>query len=193
MDKDAVRQEFERFVADSSPGLLKTAYLMVWDLPGAEDLVQESLLKVAGRWPRVRKMDHPLAYARRVLVNQALSGSKRRARQRSELDLAQLEVGDEASAREFGFAEHRYELMRAVGALPRRQRATLVLRYFEDLSEAQTAAILGCSLGTVKSTTARALERLRHELGPREADPATPRSPQAIVQAVRLTEGAGEP
>jgi DNA-directed RNA polymerase specialized sigma24 family protein len=63
------RDEFDRFVADSSDALLRTAYLIVWDLTEAEDLVQECLLTVARRWPRVRRMEHPRAYARRVLVN----------------------------------------------------------------------------------------------------------------------------
>ncbi|HWE08611.1 MAG TPA: sigma factor, partial [Solirubrobacteraceae bacterium] len=71
------RQEFERFVAEATDALLRTAYLIVWDLAEAEDLVQECLLSVARRWPRVRTMDHPRAYARRMLVNLALDGRKR--------------------------------------------------------------------------------------------------------------------
>jgi RNA polymerase sigma-70 factor (sigma-E family) len=196
MDKDAVRYEFERFVADSGPALLKTAYLMLWDLPSAEDLVQESLLKVAGRWPRVRKMDQPLAYARRILINEIFSGSERRARHRSELQIRPEgnEIRDEASVRELGFAEYRHELMRAVGSLPPRQRATLVLRYFEDLSEVQTAAILGCSVGTVKSTTARALGRLRSELGATKPDTTTVHRPRQMRQTgeVPVSKGVGE-
>jgi DNA-directed RNA polymerase specialized sigma24 family protein len=72
------RADFERFVADSSDTLLRTAYLIVWDLGEAEDLVQETLLEVARRWPRIRRMELPIAYARRILVNRALSGSPRR-------------------------------------------------------------------------------------------------------------------
>src|SRR5579871_422392 len=83
---DQRRADFDRFVADSTDTLLRTAYLIVWDLGEAEDLVQETLLQVARRWPRVRRMDHPAAYARRVLVNLALRGSKRRSRDRAELD-----------------------------------------------------------------------------------------------------------
>ena len=74
------RADFDRFVADSTDTLLRTAYLIVWDLGEAEDLVQETLFEVARRWPRVRRMERPIAYARRILVNRALSGSARRTR-----------------------------------------------------------------------------------------------------------------
>jgi RNA polymerase sigma-70 factor (sigma-E family) len=166
MDKDRSRDEFERFVAEVSGDLLRTAYLVQWDLPTAEDLVQECLIKVARRWYRVRTMERPAAYAKRILINLAIDGAKRSARHRSELEAhPALEEGlDETAARDLGLVEYKHELMLAVGALPPRQRATLVLRYFEDLSESQTAELLGWSIGTVKSTTSRALDRLRQAL-----------------------------
>ena len=77
-------EQFERFVAETSDRLLRTAYLVVWDLGDAEDLVQECLTKVARRWPRVRAMDQPYAYARRVLINLALDGAVRRSRRRGD-------------------------------------------------------------------------------------------------------------
>ncbi len=163
--RHGTRQEFEQFVADRAGDLLRTAYLVAWDLPAAEDLVQECLLRVARRWPRVRCMEHPAAYARRVLVNLALDGAKRRARHRSELALsdrtALADRHDEAAARAFGAVDATAELVGALGALSPRQRATLGLRFVEDLPEAQVAEVMGCSVGTVKSTTWRALERLR--------------------------------
>ena len=168
---DRSRREFERFVAECSDGLLRTAYLIVWDLAEAEDLVQECLLTVARRWPRVGRMDHPRAYARRVLVNLALDGRKRRWRRRRELEASPsvLERGaDEASSRRLDGIEDRSELLPALATLPPRQRAVLVLRYFEDLSEAQVAAALGCSVGTVKSTASRGLARLQAALSPPE-------------------------
>jgi RNA polymerase sigma-70 factor (sigma-E family) len=172
------RDEFERFVAESTDTLLRTAYLIVWDLAEAEDLVQECLLSVARRWPRVRTMEHPLAYARRVLVNLALDGSARRSRRRRELEHSErsaLDVrADERSRRELSGVDARSELIPALGTLPPRQRAVLVLRYFEDLSEAQVAAVLGCSLGTVKSTASRGLTRLGTVLGPNP--PGAPRN-----------------
>lgn len=164
------KADFEQFVTASSDALLRTAYLLVWDPVEAEDLVQECLLAVARRWPRVRKMDHPHAYARRVLVNLALDGAKRRARHRQELvgdEAATLaELPDEASTRRLNAVGLRAELIEALGTLPPRQRAVLVLRYFEDLSEAQAAALLGCSVGTVKSTASRGLTRLQAALAP---------------------------
>ena len=118
-------------------------------------------------------MEHPKAYARQVLVNLALDGSRRRHRHRSELDLrnrpAIEERRDEAAAGALGMVEITSELIDALGALAPRQRATLVLRYFADLSEAQVAEVLGCSVGTVKSTTSRALHRLRAVLAPVQA------------------------
>ena len=171
------RVEFERFVDCCVGDLSKTAYLVTWDLAEAEDLVQETFLRVARRWPRVRGMDQPVAYARRILVNLALDDAKRRARRRSELaaaDGARLDAyADEASARVLGAVDARAELAGALGGLAPRQRAVLVLRYFEDLSEAQVAEILGCSLGTVKSTASRGLARLRNALDePAVASPA---------------------
>jgi RNA polymerase sigma-70 factor (sigma-E family) len=166
---DRRRQEFERFVAETSDALVRTAYLVVWDLAEAEDLVQECLLVVARRWPRVRTMEQPRAYARRILVNLALDGSKRRSRRREELDAspASLELqADEASARRLDGVDVRSELLQALATLPPRQRAVLVLRYFEDLSEAQVATVLGCSVGTVKSTASRGLTRLQAAMSP---------------------------
>jgi RNA polymerase sigma-70 factor (sigma-E family) len=163
------RDEFDRFVAGSADQLLRTGYLLVWDIADAEDLVQETLMRVARRWPRVRMMNHQLAYARRILVNLALDGSKRRSRHRRELDppidQPLEDRADAASARDLGMIDARAELTSALGTLPPRQRAVLVLRYFEDLSEAQVAEALGCSLGTVKSTTSRGLVRLQEALG----------------------------
>ena len=159
------RADFERFVADSSDTLLRTAYLIVWDLGEAEDLVQETLFKVARRWPRVRRMEHPNAYARRILVNRALSGSARRTRRRQEL-IAPMPSEPIAGAGVAGEIDAHDELMEALAGLPPRQRAVLVLRYFLDLPEAEVAAALQCSLGTVKSTAARALARLEQAMRP---------------------------
>ena len=157
------RADFENFVAHNTDALIRTAYLIVWDLPEAEDLVQETLLKVAGRWHRVRRMEHPVAYARRILVNLALSGADRRGRRRRELTgEAPPERGDES--RENGAIDTQDELTRALAALPPRQRTVLVLRYFLDLPEAEVAAAMKCSLGTVKSTASRGLARLEQTL-----------------------------
>jgi RNA polymerase sigma-70 factor (sigma-E family) len=161
--------DFDQFVAAHVDDLVRTAYLIVWDESEAEDLVQECLLKVARRWPRVRRMEHPRAYARRILVNQALDGAGRRARRRSELE-------PDASASAIAVdplpgIDTRAELLQALGQLPARQRAVLVLRYFNDLTEAQVAEVLGCSPGTVKSSASRGLARLREALQPLPLQP----------------------
>ncbi len=172
---ERTRREFEAFVAESSDRLLRTAYLIVWDLAEAEDLVQDCLLSVARRWPRVRRMEHPRAYARRVLVNLALDGRGRRARRRQELEAPasalEREAGDDPR---IAGVEARRDLVDALAALPPRQRAVLVLRYFEDLTEAQVATVLGCSVGTVKSTASRGLARLQASMAPEPMKERTP-------------------
>ena len=163
--------DFDEFVATHADDLLRTAYLIVWDEAEAEDLVQECLMKLARRWPRVSRMEHSGAYGRRVLVNLALDGARGRARRRSE-----LEPGVAASATAVDplpMLDTRAELIDALGRLPARQRAVLVLRYFNDLTEAQVAEVLGCSPGTVKSSASRGLARLREVLQP---VPLKPRS-----------------
>jgi RNA polymerase sigma-70 factor (sigma-E family) len=163
---DRRRAEFERFVADTTDALLRTAYLVVGDLAESEDLVQECFVTIAKRWPRVRSMEHPRAYARRVLLNLALDGSARRSRRRLELERSETldHRSDERSGSELTAVDTRSELVGALATLPPRQRAVLVLRYFEDLSESETAAALQCSVGTVKSTASRALARLQSTL-----------------------------
>ncbi len=159
------RREFERFAADNADALLRSAYLMAKDRGEAEDLVQECLLRLARRWPRVRCMEHPGAYARRVLFNLILDGGAKRARRRSEL-LADPTADTLASvARATVALETHAELVHALAGLSPRQRAVLVLRYFADLPASEVAMILDCSPGTVKSSTSRGLERLRQALG----------------------------
>ncbi len=165
---DQRRAAFEQFVDDSTASLLRTAYLVTGDTGQAEDLVQESFFKIARRWARVVSMENPRGYARRIVINLALDDSRRRSRHRAELAgrahpvrspsrpwEAQVTGGAVAAA------DDRLELVRALGELSPRQRAVLVLRYFDDLTESETASTLGCSVGTVKSTTSRALEKMR--------------------------------
>ena len=161
----APQREFERFVTEWTDPLLRTAYLMARDLAEAEDLVQETLLRVARRWPRVRAMDHPVAYARRILVNLAIDGAERRARRTGELAMAgsqsTADLADSRAERDLRAVDAQEELLGALAGLPARQRAVIILRYWEDLPESEVAAILGCSAGTVKSTASRGLARLR--------------------------------
>ena len=179
-------REFDRFVGESVDGLLRAAYLIVWDFAEAEDLVQECLFRVARRWPRVRRMEHPAAYARKVLVNLALDGTGRRTRARAELVAGTgagcaVEHEDEAAGRVLGRVETTTDLGRALGDLAPRQRAVLVLRYLYDLSEADVADVMGCSVGTVKSTASRALQRLRVAAGRAESLTSTAENPEGSI------------
>lgn len=162
------RREFERFATEATAGLLRTGYLVTSDLAESEDLVQETLLRTAKRWPTVRKMDYPLAYARRVLINLALRGAHQRARTDAEqkvTDAAPLETREDQRVEQNLIAiDTRSEILWMLAKLPRRQRVVVILRYFEDLSELEIAEQLEWPIGTVKSTASRALEQLRQLL-----------------------------
>ncbi|HEX3617985.1 MAG TPA: SigE family RNA polymerase sigma factor [Solirubrobacteraceae bacterium] len=167
---------FDEFVTAHVHGLLNTAYLISCDESDAEDLVQECLLRVAKRWPRVRAMEMPAAYARRILVNLAIDGRRGQARRRRELghsghgdqepDFGRSDRVDNQAEAAFELVADRAPLLDALRRLSSRQRAVIVLRYFEDLSEAETARLLGCGVGTVKASTARGLDRLRDIVEP---------------------------
>jgi RNA polymerase sigma-70 factor (sigma-E family) len=154
--------EFDRFVEEACEPLLRAVYLIVRDASAAEDVVQETLLRVARRWPRVRRMRHPGAYARRIAINLALD--QRRARGREGAALERHGVAAERTAADGnGRVEQHADLIAALSALSPRARAVIVLRYYCDLSEDQVADALGCSVGTVKTTTWRALATLRKQ------------------------------
>jgi RNA polymerase sigma-70 factor (sigma-E family) len=156
--------DFDDFVRENLDGLLRTAYLIAWDAKEAEDLVQECLFKVARRWGRIAAMEQPLAYTRRVLIHLALRESGRRARRRAELAVTAADIGADAAG--LTGLDTREELFAALAALPPRQRTVIVLRYFLDLTEAETAKTLGCSTGTVKSNASKALAHLRESFIP---------------------------
>lgn len=145
--------DFDGFVAARSKALLRMAYLLTRDHGLAEDLVQTSLAKAWFAWRRID--GEPEAYVRRILVNTYSSWWRRKWR--GELPTGELpDAGAAATDVEGG-----HDLWDALGRLPRRQRAVVVLRYFEDLTEPQTAELLGCSVGTVKSQTSKAFAKLR--------------------------------
>ena len=175
------RREFDRFVTDWADQLLRTAYLVTWDLAEAEDLVQETLLRVARRWHKVRGMDHPAANARRILINLAIDGAEQRARRTGELaapdSVGVEDQADSRADRDLQAVDNQAELLRALATLPARQRAVIILRYWADLPETEVAAILGCSTGTVKSTASRGLARLREVLSARASDLPSPSRP----------------
>ena len=148
----AGREDFETYVAARYDALLRTAYLLTGDHHDAEDLLQQALVKAVGAWGR---MDEPDAYVRTILVRQNISRWRRRrwreVSTETPRDVAVTDTG----------AEDRLVLQQALGVLAPRQRAVIVLRYYEDLTEVQTAAALGIKVGTVKSQARDALRRLR--------------------------------
>ncbi|MEY9836283.1 SigE family RNA polymerase sigma factor [Streptacidiphilus sp. EB103A] len=150
--------EFAEFAAGAYPSLLRTARLLTGDRHAAEDLVQAALVRVYVRWSRAASWEAPRAYARKTLVN--LYATWRRRRWHTEVLKAEPagQAGRDDTADQ---VVARHELGRALADLPRAQRVVLVLRFYEDLSVEQTADLLGCSTGTVKSRTSRALQHLR--------------------------------
>lgn len=156
---DRASSSFDAFVTENGASLLRTAHLITLDHSEAEDLVQECLFELSRRWAHVSGVEHPLAYARRALAHRAYRRSKRRHRQWEELGAASGELAAQADATEL--VGIRLEVLDALRTLTVRQRTVLALRYFHDLSESQVADALGCSIGTVRSTTFRGLARLR--------------------------------
>jgi RNA polymerase sigma-70 factor (sigma-E family) len=144
--------EFDAFVVACSPRLVRTAYLLVRDRQLAEDLLQTALTKAWFAWGRIE--GNPEPYVRRVMVTTAVSWWRRRWT--GEVPSERLPERPDAPAE-----GPDQDVWQALGRLPARQRAVVVLRFYEDLSEVDTADLLGCSVGTVKSQCARALAKLR--------------------------------
>lgn len=156
----ATRSSFEEFVAARTAALSRSAYLLTGSHEDAADLVQDALFKAARVWHRIEHSPEP--YVRRILVNENISRWRHRRRRPAEHVSAELpDQPDQAPAD----ADLRLSLRQALDRLTPKQRTVLVLRYYEDLSESQTASMLGVSLSTVKSQTRHALTRLR-ELAP---------------------------
>ncbi|MFE0423022.1 SigE family RNA polymerase sigma factor [Streptomyces sp. NPDC058953] len=156
---------FEAFVAARGPRLLRVAWLLTGDAHLAEDLLQTTLAKVWPKWPRIAG-EHPEAYIRKTLVNTSTEWWRRRWRGEVPHDVLPEPGRGRAGEADDAFARVDLEqsMADAVRSLPARQRAVVVLRFFEDLSVAETAATLGCAEGTVKSQSAKALKTLRSVL-----------------------------
>jgi RNA polymerase sigma-70 factor (sigma-E family) len=154
------RASFDDFVATRSTRLLRTAFLLTHDRALAEDLVQTSLAKAWFAWGRIE--GQPDAYVRRVMVNTYSSWWRRRWNgEEATAELPERAAGAGHRPTEDVRVDDRTDLWRALARLPKRQRAVVVLRFYEDLSEIETADILQCSVGTVKSQASRALAKLR--------------------------------
>ncbi|MEU4567116.1 SigE family RNA polymerase sigma factor [Micromonospora sp. NPDC023956] len=155
MDTDL--PSFEAYVRARTLGLSRIAYLLTGDHHLAEDLVQQTFLSVAGRWERLAAGGDPDAYVRKVLYHQHVSWW-RRARRITQVSLTGVDRPLPDRTDQVGVT---VAVQQALARLGPRQRAALVLRYFEDLTEAETAEVLGCGVGTVKSQVRDGLARLR--------------------------------
>jgi RNA polymerase sigma-70 factor (ECF subfamily) len=176
----SMEEEFRDFVVARSAALLRTAYLLAGDWATAEDLLQTALTKTYLAWKRLGEIEAVEPYARRVLVNTATSWWRRRWHGEKPTEV----LPERAAPDQLEEQLERDVLWRHVKALPARQRAVLVLRFYEDMSEAQTAALLNISAGTVKSQTSRALATLRHRLAAEGMEPAVRAArPSAAVRA----------
>jgi RNA polymerase sigma-70 factor (sigma-E family) len=175
----AVRQPsdvaaYSEFVAARSGSLFRTACLVIGDHQLAQDLLQESLVRVYVAWPRLRDVTKAEAYTRRVIVTTAISWRRRRSFHERPTEHSAEVAGADA----FDAVVGRDELWGELRRLPPRQRAAVVLRFCEDLSETQTAQLMGCSVGTVKKQVFLALRKLRTHL---DAELAPPASDEPLV------------
>ncbi|MET9021339.1 SigE family RNA polymerase sigma factor [Actinopolymorpha sp. NPDC004070] len=148
---------FDAFVRGRMSDLLRFGHMLTGNPDAAADLVQDALERTLAAWPRVRNRDDPEGYVRRTMVNRNVSVWRRRRREYLTDDVPESGQHHDPQLPD-------QDLQAALDSLPRRQRAVIVLRFAEDLSERQTADMLGCSVGTVKSQTSKALAKLRVRL-----------------------------
>jgi RNA polymerase sigma-70 factor (sigma-E family) len=153
---ERAKKDFAEFVGVRSGELIRLAYVLTGDQHAAEDLLQSALTKAAAHWGRIHS--EPEGYVRRIMYREQVGRWRSRAR-RKETPMAQ--VPEPLAKEQAAGPEERLALRDALLALPRRKRAVLVLRYLEDLPETQVAEILGCSVGTVRSQTHKAIAQLR--------------------------------
>jgi len=153
-------QAFREFAAARMPALMRTAYLLCGDWHRAEDVVSTAIVKLYCSWRRVHRVDNPEAYARQVVVRTWLDETRRPWRRERPTDTVPDRPSYDAEVASDAVARRAY-LQRLLTEMPARQRAVLVLRFYDDLSVERTAEILGCSPGAVKTLTSRALGTIR--------------------------------
>jgi RNA polymerase sigma-70 factor (sigma-E family) len=168
---------FSEFVAVRSSSLFRTAYLVLGDHQLAQDLMQESLIKAYVAWPRLRDVTKAEAYTRRIIVTTSISWRRRRGFQERPTE----SVPDSATPDQTERLGAEEDLWAELRLLPPRQRAAVVLRFCEDLSEARTAELMGCSVGSVKRQTSLALAKLRDRMGLRLTLPAPASTDESAV------------
>jgi RNA polymerase sigma-70 factor (sigma-E family) len=149
--------EFREYMVSRWGGLVRFAYGLTGDRGHAEDLAQTALAKAYASWPRVRRAEDPDAYVRRILIN----ANHRRFRKQRVAEHPGEAPSEPAVTDGTSVFDQREALMAALMELPPKQRAVVVLRYWDGLTETQAATVLGCSVGTVKSQGSRALAKLR--------------------------------
>ncbi|GAA2042206.1 SigE family RNA polymerase sigma factor [Catenulispora yoronensis] len=172
---DDEERRFWEFVATRRGRLVRTAYLLTGDHGLAEDFVQDALIRTYRNWGRIRAAEQPEVYVRRIVVNLANSWWRRALRHRTQVAWQLPERADERDAH--AAVDRDDALWRALARLPTGMRTVIVLRYYEDLTEAETAAMLGRSLGTVKSQASRGLARMRELLSEDARPDARPVAP----------------
>ncbi|HET6292054.1 MAG TPA: SigE family RNA polymerase sigma factor [Kribbella sp.] len=154
------QEAFREYVVARKAALLRTAYLLSGDWHRAEDVVSTAVLKLYGSWRKAREVEHLDAYVRRIVVRVWLDENRRPWRREHPTDV----LPEATAGLPTDPADHRTDLRRLLAQMPARQRAVLVLRFYDDLSVEQTAGVLGCSEGAVKTLTSRALDSIRRLL-----------------------------
>jgi RNA polymerase sigma-70 factor (sigma-E family) len=158
---------FTVFVRDNTSALLRTAYLLTGNASAAEELVQDTLVRLYPKWTRVEEADVPVAYVRRALANGFVNHQRRAARREYPYEAVPERFDDRNAVDQL---DDRDEIWAGLRTLPDRQRAALVLRFFEDLTDEESAAALGCRVGTVRSLISRGLGTLRTQMADRPAE-----------------------
>jgi RNA polymerase sigma-70 factor (sigma-E family) len=161
MNASDAYEGYREFVLARGAALSRAAYLLTGDRSAAEELTQAALVKAALRWRRVVAAGDPEAYVRRILVNEHISWWRRFGRRERASAYHGIEIGQSDPSEA---AAQRLDMAAALARLPKRQRAVVILRFYEDLTEVETAAAMGCSVGTVKSQASAALAKLRRYL-----------------------------
>ena len=178
---------FEEFVAGRGQALQRFGYALTGDWALAEDLLQTALARAYPRWSRIQR-DDPEGYVRKIMINTWSSWWRRKWRG----EVPAVQLPETAGRDAFADVDHRHALRIALAQLPPRQRAVVVLRYHQDLSEAQVADLLGISVGTVKSQAAKALARLREQAALTAYRPPGPASLPPHLHSTPAAPAGGE-
>ena len=154
-------RSFEDFTAAEVTPMLRYAMVLTCDAQLAQDVVQECLLRAQQKWQRIGELDAPAAYVKRMITNEYLSWRRRKAAKDVAMSHAALDAVGATAVDAVGRYDERDAMLRRIALLPRKQRAAVVLRYYDGFDDAEIAEVLGCGQGTVRSHISRALTTLR--------------------------------